>query len=217
MVQKFSKGGAQGETVVRFDPSKPYAEQYTPLKVEGKPPTEKQLKKYRKMGEKRADALEKAEAQAAADPAAPKPEKRHEKSMKIDQEHPRVVSDNGETCVFEIPLVDHGTGIPGDRIQVRVEVLKASRQIRHASVRILESFRVKVVAKVKAGEASVDFAVVDPNFGPVMTAATGSFGASVMFIPINGTFSSTRTEWKRVRPYNDRFGVKIGPLKALDL
>ena len=96
-------------------------------------------------------------------------------------------------------------------------VLKASRQIRHASLRVLESFRVKVVAKIKAGEGSVDFTVVDPQYGPVMTAATGSFGASFMFIPVNGVFTSTRTEWKRVKPYNDRFGTKIGPLKALDL
>ena len=36
-------GVPQPETVVRFDPSKPYAEQYLPLKVNGKPPTGKQL------------------------------------------------------------------------------------------------------------------------------------------------------------------------------
>ena len=33
-----SKGSPTGDTVVRFDPSKPYAEQYTPLRVEGRPP-----------------------------------------------------------------------------------------------------------------------------------------------------------------------------------
>jgi len=218
-VKKFSHGGEEGESIVRFDPSKPYAEQYTPLKIEGKPPTERQLKKYRKQGEKRADQIAKAEAREAAESASPAPGaiKSKEKKLKLDKEHPLVVSDNGDTCVLEIPVVDQGTGIPGKKIQVRVEVAKAPRQIRHASVRVLESFHVKVVAKIKAGEASADFAVVDPNYGPVLTAVTGSFGASFMFVPINGEFTATRTEWKRVRPYNDRFGVKVGPLKALDL
>ena len=31
------KGKKFEETIVRFDPSKPYAEQYTPLKIDGKP------------------------------------------------------------------------------------------------------------------------------------------------------------------------------------
>ena len=70
---------------------------------------------------------------------------------------------------------------------------------------------------MKEGEASMDFAVVDPRFGPVMTAVNGSVGLSLLFVPVNGVFQSTRTDWQRVKPYNERFGVKIGPLKALDL
>lgn len=214
-VKQFSKGKEKGATVVRVDPSKPYAEQFRPLQIEGKPPTEKQLKKYRERGEKRAKQL----ASGAADPltVGTAPAKSKEKTMKLDTERPQVVNDDGDTLVFQVPLIDHGTGVPVDKLQVRVVVAKADRHIRHASLRVLESFRVKLVAKVKAGEGSIDFAVVDPAYGPVMTAATGSFGASLMFVPVNGVFSSTRTEWKRVKPYDERFGVKIGPLKALDL
>jgi hypothetical protein len=213
-VKQFGNGKEKGATVVRVDPSKPYAEQFLPLKIDGKPPTEKQLRKYRERGEKHGKQL----AGGSADPApfAPVPAKSKEKSMKLDLEHPRVVSDDGDTLVFQVPLIDHGTGIPPDKIEVRVVVAKAARHIRHASLRVLESFRVKVVAKVKAGEGSIDFAVVDPAYGPVMTAATGSFGASLLFVPVNGVFASTRTDWQRVKPYDERFGVKIGPLKALD-
>jgi len=219
-VNQFSKERTKGETVVRVDPSKPYAEQFTPLKIDGKSPTEKQLKKYRERGEKRGEQLARMEAaQTAADPGkpVPAPAKKKEKSLKLDTDHPQVVSDDGVTILFQVPMIDHGTGVPVDRIEVRVVVAKAARHIRHASLRVLESFRLKLIAKVKAGEASIDFTVVDPNYGPVMTAATGSFGASLLFVPVNGTFASTRTDWKRVKPYNERFGVKIGPLKALDL
>ncbi len=212
----------RGETVVRYDPSKPWAEQYTPLKIDGEAPTEKQLKEYRERGEKHGRAIMRRQEQvaaAAADPAAPKaiaPEKKPEKSMKPDMDHPQVVSDDGETMVFEIPLVDHGTGVPADKIEIRAFVAKAARQVRRATMRIKESFRVKLVAKVKAGEGSIDFTVVDPKYDPVMTAASGNLGASLMFVPVNGVFSSTRTEWQRVKPYYERLQVKIGPLELLD-
>lgn len=214
-VNHLGLGSQKGVTVLRVDPSKPYAEQFLPLQIDGKPPTEKQLKKYRGIGEKRGKQL----AQGPADPekASPAKAKPKEKGMKLDTEHPLVVSEDGDTVVFQVPLVDHGTGIPCDKLQVRVVVGKTARHIRHASLRVLDSFRVKLVAKVKAGEASIDFSVVDPAFGPVMTAANGSFGASLLFVPVNGVFNSTRTDWKRVKPYDERFGVKIGPLKALDL
>ena len=215
-VSKFSKNGDKGATVVRVDPSKPYAEQFVPLQIDGKPPTAKQLKKYRERGEKHGEQLAKAEA-PAADPAAPAPKTGKEKSLKLDLEHPLVISSDGENCIYRVPLVDHGTGVPPEKIEVSVVVHKASRQVRHAAMRVLESFRVKVVAKIKEGEASIDFAVVDPRFGPVMTAVNGTFGVSLVFVPVNAVFQSKRTDWQRVKPYNERFGVKIGPLKALDL
>ncbi len=62
----------------------------------------------------------------------------------------------------------------------------------------------------------MDFAVVDPKYGPVMTSATGSFGVSLAFIPLNGIFTNTRTDLERVKPYNERLKVKLGPLEVLD-
>ena len=56
-VMKSTKGKVREETVVRFDPSRPWPEQYTPLKIEGKAPSGKQLKKYRERGEKRGERL----------------------------------------------------------------------------------------------------------------------------------------------------------------
>ena len=215
IVSHYNNKPDKGETVVRFDPSKPFAEQLAPRLIEGKPPTAKQLKKYRELGEKRGESLEKGEAQDGANPSRPR--SKGEKSLKLDLDHPQLVGAEGENCIYRVPLADHGSGLPVDKVEVRVVVHKPTRQIRQASLRVLQPFRLKVVAKVKAGDATLDFAVVDPNYGPVLKSATGSFGASVLFGSVNGTFRSVRTDWKRVKPYNERFEVKIGPLKALDL
>jgi len=83
-------------------------------------------------------------------------------------------------------------------------------------VHIRESFRLKLIAKVKAGEARLDFAVVDPKFGPVLTTLTGDFNVSLLFIPVNGTFTLTRADWKRVKSFDERLQVKLGPLQFLD-
>jgi hypothetical protein len=215
----------EGETIVRFDPSKPWAEQYTPLKIEGKPPTERQLKQYRERGEKRGKAISRRAEQAAAvaadptTPTAPRPltdEKRRERTMRPDLDHPLVVSADGETTVFEIPLIDKGTGIPAEKIEVRAVVATTTRQVRQVAMRVKEAFRVKLVAKVKEGEAEIDFTVIDPKYAPVMTSATGNLGASMMFVPVNGIYSSHRTDFQRVKPYSERLQVKLGPLEMLD-
>lgn len=212
----------EGETIVRFDPSKPWAEQYTPVKIEGKAPTEKQLKQYRERGERRGKAImRRAEQAAATDPSLPDkpklpPSDRNEKSLKADTEHPLVVSDDGETMIFEVPLIDHGTKLPVEKMEIRAVVAKAARQVRRATLRIKESFRVKLVAKVKEGEGSVDFTVIDPQYAPVMTSGSGTFGGSLLAISVNGVFSDTRTELRRVKPYSERLQVKIGPLELLD-
>ena len=61
LVEKDDKGRVKQETVVRFDPSQPYAQQYRPLKVGGKEPTESEVRKYRRQGEKRGDRFEREE------------------------------------------------------------------------------------------------------------------------------------------------------------
>lgn len=210
----------KGETVVRFDPSQPYGGQFTPLKVEGRAPSERDLKKYRERGEKRGEGLARAAARAADPttpeaPAKPVDPSKKKKEMKADLEHPRIVREEEGRLVYDLPLVANTQDIPVDKFELRLVVNRATRQVEHGTARVLESFRVKIV-KVKAGEGRVDFAVVDPKFGPVMTAASGNVGASLLFVPVNATFASTRTEFRRVKPFNERLQVKLGPLELLD-
>jgi hypothetical protein len=213
-----SKGGNQGETIVRFDPSKPYGEQFTPLQVNGQPPTEKQLKEYRRRGEKRGEQVARA-AEAAKDPAyvPPPPQlKIAGGAVTLDVGHPQVAQADADRVTFELPLQSKRSDIPIDKFQVLAVVGRTSRVVESVSLHLRESFRLKLIAKVKAGEARLDFTMVDPKFGPVLTTLTGDFNVSLLFVPVNGTFIRTRTDWKRVKSFDERLQVKLGPLQFLD-
>lgn len=217
--QHVSKGRQRGDTVFRFDPSKPYVDQFTPLLIEGKPPTERQLKDYRKRGERRGERVARA-AEAAKNPAfVPPPATLRIGGSRVtpDLDHPLVAREEEEGRItFEVPVTSKRQDIPVDKFQVLITVNRATRLPENVMLRIRESFRVKLIAKIKEGEASMDFKVVDPQFPPVLATMTGDFSASVLFIPVNGNFTRTRTEWKRVKSYDERLQVKIGPLQLLD-
>lgn len=211
-----SKGLPRGETVVRFDPSQPYAEQYTPLKVKGRTPSDRDRKKYREKGEERGRKLEREAGGRVAPAAAGSPPRTGTRKAEIDLANPLVAREEPDRLVYQLPLKSNRKDFPADKFEVLVQVNRQARLVERAEARILEAFRMKLVAKVKAGEVKVDFGVVDPKYGPVITRVTGGFGASLMFVPINGTLINTRTDWKRVKPFDERFQVKIGPLQALD-
>src|ERR1043165_9012409 len=47
-IMRDEKGRMKADVLIRFDPSKPYAEQWTPLKIDGKEPSEREKAKYRR-------------------------------------------------------------------------------------------------------------------------------------------------------------------------
>ena len=50
-VVRDGKGRVKSEQVIRFDPSKPFPEQWTPVQINGKPPSSRDESKYRRRGE----------------------------------------------------------------------------------------------------------------------------------------------------------------------
>ncbi|HUR56972.1 MAG TPA: hypothetical protein VM029_04650 [Opitutaceae bacterium] len=211
------KGRSGGETIVRFDPSKPYAEQFTPLKIEGKPPTARQRKEYRKRGEKRGVELERAAMDAQAAGASENAEiALGGEGVVPELEKAKIVSDEGAVVSYEIPLRKTGrSGPPVEKFQLVIRVNKERHDLEAATVRLLAPVRVMLVAKVTSGELKAEFAVVDPNFPPVMTSFGGNLAGSLFFVKSGATFAENRTDFVRVKPYGDRFQVKVGPLKAL--
>ena len=212
-----SNGKSKGETVVRFDPSKPYAEQYTPLKVDGQPPKEKQLKDYRKRGERRGERLARDEAAGKTPGSFDTRLRMNGENALVDLPHATMAGETETSVTFLVPLRrDEKTTLPVEKFELLARVSKERRAFEHVSLRLRDSFRMKLVVKVQSGDANIDFTVVDPKFVPVPSEFRGGGAVSVMFIKFGGTFDLKRTDFQRVKPYSEKFGVKIGPLKALD-
>jgi hypothetical protein len=128
-----------------------------------------------------------------------------------------VASETPTHLVFEVPLIKVGNErFPPEKFLVLARVRKEGRQLENVSVRLRESFRSKLVVKVKSGEGSLDFSVVDPKYPATLTAIEGGAEASVLFISIGGAMQLKRTELKHVKPFDERFEVQIGTLKAID-
>ena len=118
-------------------------------------------------------------------------------------------------------LLDGRPFLPAASLTLREEVVqariaKAGKILENVDVRLREPFRMKVVAKVKAGEGTLDFKVVDPKHAPTLVSIRGDATVSVLFVNLGGEFELERTDHRRVKPYAEQFGVQIGELKALD-
>ncbi|MEO6873793.1 MAG: hypothetical protein ABI222_03115 [Opitutaceae bacterium] len=211
------KGVVKKETILRFDPSKPYAEQYRPLKIDGKPPTEKQLKNFRERGEKRAKKFAQQEAEGKT-PGSELPKfEMNGGTASIDLTHATIANETPESVTYEVPLHNDGKGtLPVEKFQLFARVNRASGSFENVALRVRSAFRMKFVVKVKSGEASVEFATVDSAHDPLPVKMSGDGTATILFLKFGGGFEVMRKDFARVKPYGDRFGVKIGPIKALD-
>jgi hypothetical protein len=211
------KGRSDGDTVVRFDPSKPYAEQFTPLLIKGKAPTARQLKAYRKRGEERGKGLER---ERGGDPGAGTDDLSlfdlNGESGVIDFERATVTSEAGSSATYLIPLRKEGKGGPPlEKFQLTMRVNRDRQELEHVRLKIVSPVRLMLVAKIDRYEFTADYAVVDAKFPPTWKTITEVAAGSLMFVKGSARTERTRTEFQHVKAYHERFGVKIGPLKAL--
>ncbi len=201
------KGRVKSEQVVRYDPSRPYAEQWTPLAIDGREPTDRERARFRRRGEE-------------ADPERPVSSGRRRYPTlgeAIDVTRSSLAGESATHWVFEIPLRKSGNDrFPPEKFQVQARVRKDGALLENISVLLRESFRAKLVVKVKSGDASLEFAPVAPPHPPTLVAVTGDADWSILFFGSGGSLDLKRTELRRVKPYDERFEVKIGTLKAID-
>ena len=206
-VVRDGKGRVKSEQVIRFDPSKPFPEQWTPVQINGKPPSSRDESKYRRRGEE-------------SDPERPVTSSRRSQPSLgevLDVGRSFIASETESHWVFEIPLLKFGNErFPPEKFQVQARVRKEGTLLENLSVLLRESFRAKLVVKVKSGDASLDFEQIDPKHPPTLVSITGDADWSILFIGGGGSMELKRTDLRRVKPYAERFEVKIGNLKAID-
>lgn len=195
------KGKVQENYLVRFDPSRHPDEQWTLLQQEGKPATPAQIKKDRKERKKHAkerktfgELLDLPQARAVVDPAA---------AGLLTYEAP-LRADDGFTRRF------------AGKLRVRVRVDPATETLARIDVTLLEPVRAVLVAKIKDVTVALNFHTVAPQFPPPLTDIRLEAGGTVALLPVTQRTEVTRTEFKRVTPFDERFSVKLAPLQTID-
>jgi hypothetical protein len=223
-------GKALAESSARFDPSVVYAEQYKPILVRGKAPTEKQLKEAADRGERegkrRFDEREKLAAMAAFPTNDPerneKPEEIHlwvagkKATPLIDQA--KVVAEDATSVTYEVPMIpEKGAAKLLEKFELTARVNKATRDFERATIRQREAVRVKVIAKIADANLTIDFSTPDPRYPSVPTRFT-SHGSVALFFgkAKSGRVQMERTDLRHVTPYDDRFDVKLGPVRTIE-
>lgn len=229
-------GKLRAESIFRCDPSLTYAEQRIPLKINGKPPTEKQLKEATDRAERAAKRrYEQQQKQPAApeEPAAPlaedKPKVRRADEVKLwvngqlvtpEIDHAKVVSEDESSVTYEVPMRPEGKGGASamlDKFELTARVNKVSHQFERATIRQRAPLRVKLIAKVTDSVLVFEFSTPDPRYPSVLTKATVDVQVALLFGKPRAMHNEmVRTELRHVKPYDDRFKVKSGMTRTIE-
>jgi hypothetical protein len=209
-----AKGRVTRETATRYDPSKAYPEQFTVLSHTGKTPLAQMETWARQRGLNRGKSLERP---GGVEHDAKPRIILNGSPLLADLEHATVVADTSETVTFEIPLrAEAGKGSSAEKFRTRVRVSKTHRAFEHVSMQLPAPMRISPMVKLRESEISIDFTSVDPKFSPTPTLFKDRLLVSAFFIKREGGHESVRSDFKRVKPYRDRFRVEIGPSRTID-
>lgn len=191
------EGGLQVE---RYDPSQPEEEQWTLLLRKGEPPTERQVRSWRR---KKAKEMRRREEKTLGEV--------------LDFNRAQVTREDAQAFVYEIPLKQSASRrFPAEKFVAFMTVDRAGQQLAHFSLKARESFRMVGVAKVEKIEIEAEFAKVEAPYAAQPSVITASGTGKILFFRVGGSAHVTWTDFKRVTPYNDRFVVELGELKVLD-
>jgi hypothetical protein len=208
--------------IVRFDPSKPYAEQYMPVVIAEKEPTEKQRNNYRQRGERR-----RQEVAPAASPAGPNPALTAEaysalpaqvssQAVTVNLNRAKVVAEDATSVTYELPITGSGKEeVAAGKFQVLIRVHRERRVLEQAVVKLTEAVWWGP-ARLRALEWHKDFTTINPRFAPQATSTSKIGKMGLLLIPANISTFTKRTDLHRVIPYNEGGGVKIGPVRLLE-
>jgi hypothetical protein len=201
--QKFDKIGKPngGPTIERYDPSMPFDQQWELLQWDGHPPSAGELASWRRHKAREA--------------------KHHgEKGLGelLDLEHATLLSTAADRDTFLVPLFKNATKrFPADKVEVLMNVDLAQHALTSFSLRPTGPFRIAGLFRVDSGEAEGRLEVIQPKYAPALVWVKGAGSGKLLGIFRMGMgFEVHYSEIHRVRPFNDRFDVQIGDVKALN-
>ncbi len=188
---RFPEGGAV--MTVRYDPSKPPAERSILLKVDGKDPKPVDLKAWR------AENHEPLPGLGELPPL----------STVVDLNDVRVFAEETAAVVFELPVRITNADFPPDKFQARFRVNRTSHAYEDFSVRLRQPMRVAGVAKVMDAGIEVRFQTFDPALAPQPVLLKMGGGVRVLLVKISRSLEITRTDFKRVEPFDAAAGSTL--------
>jgi len=194
----------EGATVERFDPSKAEADQWSLLLYKGRIPSESDRRSWGRQKQREV--------------------KRRERPLGeiIDFERASLSSENEATWTYRVPIKPSASRrLPSEKFFVVLQVGKTRGEVERVTVRTDEKFRLSGVSglavRVDRAEFDAQFKVVDELYAaqPSSITAEGSVRIAWLF-RAGGRAEVAWKEFARVKPYRDRYDVKIGDVKALD-
>lgn len=208
------KGRLKETAVIRYDPSRPYAEQYTPVSVDGKTPPRRLVKDCQERGEAEARKRHKQLEEPKSDEAVEIELGEEKGVLHLDQAKP--VQQTELTTTYKIPVVAKKKGkVPFEKISVLIETDSRQRVLARLNVRMEAPLRINLVAKIRGAAISGDYTRIDAEHPPQLTSAAIHADISFLFSKSVQRVVIRRSDFKRVKPYDERFVVRSGPLKSL--
>ena len=174
-------------TTVRFDPSKPSADSSRLLKVDGNDPKPAFLQQWRSEGHGPLPGL------GELPPL----------STVVDVNDVRLFADETAAVVFELPIKASNAEFPADKFRARFRVNKTSRGFEDFSVKLREPMRVAGIAQVTDAGLEARFQTLDPSLAPQPVFLKVGGGVRVLLVKVSRAFEVTRTDFKRVVPFDD--------------
>jgi len=202
--QRFDKDGKPmaGATIECYDPSRPFDDQWRLVSYQGRLPTDSDVAAWRRQKLKQ---IKLHDEQALGN--------------FLDLERATLATESATQATYLVPLRKDAPSkrFPADKLQVFMDVDKTNHYLTGFSVQPRDSFRVDMLLKVEAGRVDGRLDTVQPNYAPTLVWLKGAGSGHLCgLIKVGRGAELTYSDFRRVRPYNGRFGVKIGDLKALD-
>jgi len=200
--QRFDKSGKPegGPLIERYDPSLPIDEEWQLVQFEGHKPNAAEMEKWHRQKQR--------EQKRAA-----------EKTLGdyLDLDHAALFSTAEDRLTFLVPLTKNSMGrFPADKLQVFMNVDPAKHALMSFSVRPRGVFHVAGIVRVDGGEFEGRLQTIEPKYNPVFVWGKGAgYGKILGLFKVGMGAEYNLSDFKRVMPFNDRFDVKIGDLKAL--
>lgn len=200
-VRVFDKDGRLERTdLERYDPSQPESGRWTLVLRNGLPPDSGVVRSWQRQRDREM--------------------RRRGRSLGAILDFPgaTLADDNRTHLIYSVPILAGASRrFPAEKFYVLLQVEKTRGEIDRLAVRTTEAFRVAGVARVDNVEADATFAVIDPEYPAQPVSGTAAGEARVAWLlRVGGRVELAWSDFKRVEPYDARYEVSIGDLKALD-